>query len=66
MNPKVVNKVLLKLGKSFGKITVKRGSQHIFVGLNFEFNNDGKVKSSMKEYIKECIKVFGIENIKKH
>jgi len=58
LDPTVVDDVILTLEKRFGKMTVKRGKTHTFVGMDFEFTKDGKVKIFMKEYIHECIEAF--------
>ena len=42
-------------------MTVTRGKNHNFVGMDLEFTDDGKVKILMKEYIKECMVAFGEE-----
>lgn len=63
-DPKVVDDIIGNIEKIFGKITVTRGKNHNFVGMDLEFTNDGKVKILMKEYIEECMVAFG-EELKK-
>ena len=42
-DPKVVDRVIDKIEKRFGKMTVKRGNEHTFVGMDFKFPGNGKV-----------------------
>ena len=60
-DPKVVSWIINQIENIFGKMTVKRGAQHTFIGMDFELTKDKKVKITMKEYIKECIEAFGEE-----
>lgn len=39
-------------------MTVVRGKEHVFVGMNFEFSNENTVIIHTKEYIKESIESF--------
>lgn len=54
-DPKVVDRVIEVIEKRFGKMTVKRGASHTFVGMDFTFREDGKVEILMKEYLQECL-----------
>jgi hypothetical protein len=36
-------------------MTVTRGKERSFLGMNFSLNNDCTVSISMKDYLKECI-----------
>ena len=56
---KVVSKVIQEIEESFGEMSVKRGKQHTFVGMDFELKDDGSVSISMKDYLIECINSFG-------
>ena len=38
---------------------VKRGKEHVFVGMNISFIGDNKVKLIMKSYLEEAIQAFG-------
>ena len=57
-DPKVVDRIIDTIEKRFGKVTVKRGNEHTFVGMDFKFTGDGKVEISMKEYLKECLDTY--------
>ena len=37
---------------------VKRGKDHIFVGMNFSLTRDRKLRITMQDYVEECIEVF--------
>ena len=54
----VVSDIINKLETKFGKMTIKRGKLHTFVGMDIELTEDNKVNFFMKEYIKECIEAF--------
>ena len=58
-DPNVVSWVIEQIEKTFGKMTVKRGPSHTFIGRDFELTNNKRVKITVKEYIKECIAAFG-------
>ena len=64
-DPKVVDKVLASMEGCFNKMTIKRGKSHTFVGIDFTLNKNGTVSIFMKDYINECIDVFGRNDIKK-
>ena len=64
MDPKVVNQVINSIEKRFGKMTVTRGKNHNFVGMDKEFKNNGTVEIRMEEYIKEYIATFNEEMTK--
>ena len=38
---------------------MKRGKEHVFVGMNISFIGDNKVKLTMKSYLEEAIQTFG-------
>ena len=40
----VVDEVIAKIEERFGKMTVKRGKEHVFVGMDINFIEKGKVK----------------------
>lgn len=58
----VVSDVIKKIETKFGKMTVKQGKLHTFVGMDIEFTNDRTVKISMKDYIKEYMDAYGRGN----
>ena len=56
--PEVVTMIIGLLETRFGKMTVKRGKYHTFVGMNFELADDRKIKILMDDYITECIEAY--------
>jgi len=54
-DPKVVSWIIEKIEQRFGKMSVTRGKEHVFVGMDFKMREDNKVEITMKDYIKECI-----------
>ena len=57
----MVSDVINNIEKEFGIMTVTRGKEHIFVGMNLKLNEDGTVSISMNDYIEECIASYGEE-----
>jgi Reverse transcriptase (RNA-dependent DNA polymerase) len=55
VNPDVVTEIILQIEKRLGKMTVTRGGEHTFLGMNFTFNGDDTVSISMKTYLQEAI-----------
>jgi hypothetical protein len=55
---KVVTSVIEKIEAKFGKMTVTRGKDHVFLGMNVIFHDDGTASIKMKDYIKEAIRDF--------
>ena len=47
VDPEVVTDVLNILKTHFGDLTITRGKQHHFLGMDLTFNNDGTVKIKM-------------------
>lgn len=61
-DPSVVSNIIEIIEGYFGKMTVTRGKKHVFLGMDIEFLDDGKVGKvmiSMIEYIKEIFEDFG-------
>ena len=51
------NCVLNILKTYFGDLTITRGKQHNFLGMDLTFNNDGTVKIEMKKQLEDTIKM---------
>ena len=47
-----------EIEKKFGKMTVVRGDEHVFVGMKFKILSNGKVQVTMDDYVEECIRGF--------
>jgi hypothetical protein len=58
VDPTVVTQVIEELEKQYGKMVVKRGDTHVYVGMNVHFLGNGEVKITMSDYIKECLEDF--------
>jgi hypothetical protein len=56
---KTVSHVIQKIEARFGEMAVTRGKEHVFLGMNIGFHNDGTASIVMKDYIKEAIAHFG-------
>ena len=55
----VVMDVIGEIEKRFGKMTVTRGTQHVFLGMDIRFKEDSTLSIGMKGYIEEAIVEFG-------
>jgi hypothetical protein len=64
VDDKVVTRTIEMIEGRFGKMTVTRGKEHVFLGMNITFHDDGTVSVKMKEYIKEAIDDFGEDIIR--
>ena len=51
----VVNWTIKEIEAKFGKMTVKRGKKHTFVGIDIEFMDNKTVKLSMEEYVQNAL-----------
>ena len=55
----VVTNIIETIEGRFGKMTVTRGKDHVFLGMNISFLKNGTVSVNMKDYIKEAMADFG-------
>jgi len=53
-----VTKMLEVLNQKFNQMTITRGKQHTYLGMQFEIKG-GKISMNMESYLDECIKSFG-------
>jgi Reverse transcriptase (RNA-dependent DNA polymerase) len=60
VDPNVVSEAIEKIDERFGKMTVMRGKEHIFLGMKFTYNNNSTVSVSMKTYLEESILESGL------
>ena len=56
---RVVSTVIEKIEERFGKMTVTRGTSHVFLGMTIEFKPNGTVEIDTIEYLREAIDEFG-------
>jgi hypothetical protein len=61
----VVDGVLNKLKDEFKELTVRRGKQHDYLGMSFEFEPDESVKVSMDGYVKDIITEYEVTGTSK-
>ena len=60
-DPAVVTSIINRLEAKFGKMTVVRGNQHVFLGMHITFNRHEKTATiSMKDYLTEAIDESGL------
>lgn len=58
-DPAVVTEIVEAIEANFGKMTVTRGKNHTFLGMDISFNGNGTVTIAMASYIKDAIADFG-------
>ena len=60
---KVVEDVFSLLEAKFGKMKIKYGKDHEFLGMKIKYQENGTFKIGMKSYLEDTIKEFGKEMI---
>ena len=53
-DPKVVTEIIEGLSKTYGgmmELTINRGKRHEYLGMVFDFNDNGEVKITMYQYL---------------
>jgi hypothetical protein len=55
----VTTAVILAIEQKFGKMTVTRGKEHVFLGMQIAIKDDGTVQVKMGDYVREAITDFG-------
>ena len=61
----VLDEIMKEIEKHTGKMTVTKGAEHTFLGMNIVFKKDGTVSIPMKHYIEEALEDFPEETNKK-
>ena len=59
VDPEVVTSIINKIEERFGKMLVKRGKEHVFLGMNITYNDDSTVTIGMKDYVLEAMADLG-------
>jgi hypothetical protein len=54
----VVSRVIGQIEAAFGPMTVTRGRNHVFLGMEIKFLDEGKLSIGMTEYVKDAIEDF--------
>jgi hypothetical protein len=57
----VVSDVMQKIEECFGKMTVTRGKQLVFLRMKFVFNDNGTISISTRPYLQEAIKESNLQ-----
>ena len=60
-DPAVVTDIINKLESKFGKMTVTRGKEHVFLGMNVKYTDEKTAVISMKNYLIEAIDESGLD-----
>jgi hypothetical protein len=55
VNPDVVTGIIYALEGHFGKMTVTRGPEHVFLGMNILYTKERTAEITMKPYLQEAI-----------
>jgi hypothetical protein len=55
VNPNVVTRIIDTLEGHFGKMTVTRGREHVFLGMNIVYTDEHTAKITMKQYLQEAL-----------
>jgi hypothetical protein len=55
----VVTEIIDAIEERFGKMSVVRGQQHVFLGMDIRFLGDGTLTIGMKGYVEDAIAEFG-------
>ena len=58
-DPKVVDSVLSMIKRYFGDITITRGKEHKFLGMNIKLRDDKKIEIDVSHHLQEAIDAFG-------
>ncbi len=60
VKPDVVTNIIEHIESKFGKMTVTRGKEHTFLGMDIKFNDNETVTISMNKHLEEAISTSGI------
>jgi hypothetical protein len=63
--PDVVTSVINAIEQKFGKMTVTRGNEHVFLGMHIKYTNNGTAVITMRSYLQEAIDESGLEITRK-
>ena len=61
VDQKVVSHIIEQLEERFGEMTVKRGSDHVFLGMNIAYKSNGTAEIIMREYLEEFNAESGLD-----
>jgi hypothetical protein len=61
IKPSVVDFMISHLEQKFGKLSITRGRDHKFLGMDISFRPDGTASISMPSYIQEAVEIYGVD-----
>ena len=61
VDPDVVTMVTEKMEQRFDKMTVTRGKEHVFLGMNIRYTDTNTAVITMKDYLRESIEESGLD-----
>ena len=61
VDPAVVTSIIDKLEKRFDKMTVTRGKEHVFLGMNIRYTEKRTAVVTMKQYLQEALNECGMD-----
>ena len=64
MDTNYVTKIIEMIEGRFGKMTVTRGKEHVFLGMDIKYCDNGTAEIRMVNYLKEAIEEFGEDIVK--
>jgi hypothetical protein len=60
-DPAVVTRMIEEIKNTFGKMTVTRGREHVFLGMHIAFTDEKTAVITMREYLEEAISESGMD-----
>jgi hypothetical protein len=65
VDPAVVTRIIEKIEeRRFGKMTVVRGKENVFLGMKIRCNDNGTATIIMKDYLKEAMEESGLDIVR--
>lgn len=61
VDPEVVTMVIEKMEQRFDKMTVTRGKEHVFLGMNIRYTDKNTAVITMRDYLLESIEESGMD-----
>jgi Reverse transcriptase (RNA-dependent DNA polymerase) len=61
VNPEVVSSIIAKIEGKFGKMTVTRGNEHVFLGMHIRYTDKRTAVISMRSYLEEALVESGLD-----
>ena len=61
VDPDVATDVINQIEERFGKLIVKRGPEHMFLGMHIVYRGNGTAEVTMRDYLEEAITESGLD-----